>query len=314
MGRLSALAIVLGAVLVQCSSRLPALDSLYAASLCVAGLLALLCLLQRGSNKKHTNRIKRAGQALRRPTVVLLILFLSITWVTWRAEQRLSAVLSTDHENVVTRLTFRVTSLPNDTSESVRFEAQVLEPFKAGVPRSLQVSWLKTPAMRQVLPGQVFRAALVLRRPHSNLNPHGFDYEGHLFAKNIRALGRVRGLPVLLSDEPYASFSVSTARARHVVREGMRRVTANMPYGAVLIALAIGDQDSVKQEHWQIFNLTGITHLVSISGSHVTMLAAVGGWLMLLIMKRARWRGHLLCERIPARVIATLAAMLVAWL
>lgn len=314
MGRLCALAIVLGAVLVQSSPRLPILESLYVASLCVAGLLALLCLLQRDDDKKQTNKIKRAGQKLRQPTVVLLVLFLSITWVTWRAEQRLSAVLGLEHENVVTRLTFRVTSLPNDTSESLRFEAQVLEPFKAGVPTSLQVSWLKTPTMPQVLPGQVLRAALVLRRPHSNLNPHGFDYEGHLFAKNIRALGRVRGLPVLLADDPYASFSVGIARARHVVRAGMRRVTAAMPYGAVLIALAIGDQDSVKQEHWQIFNLTGITHLVSISGSHVTMLAAVGGWLMLLIMKRARWRGHLLCERVPARVIATLAAMLVAWL
>jgi competence protein ComEC len=314
MGRLCALAIVLGAVLVQYSPGLPALKSLYAASLCVAGLLALLCLLQRDGDKKQTNKIKRAGQMLRQPAVVLLVLFLSITWVTWRAEQRLSAVLALEHENVVTRLTFRVTSLPNDTSESLRFEAQVLKPFKAGVPTSLQVSWLKTPTMPQVLPGQVLRAALVLRRPHSNLNPHGFDYEGHLFAKNIRALGRVRGLPVLLADEPYASFSVSIARARHIVREGMRRVTAAMPFGAVLIALAIGDQDSVKQEHWQIFNLTGITHLVSISGSHVTMLAAVGGWLMLLIMKRARWRGRLLCERVPARVIATLAAMLVAWL
>ena len=314
MGRLCALVIVLGAVLVQSSPRLPALKSLYAACLCVAGLLALLCLLQRDGDKKQTNKIKRTGQMLRQPTVVLLVLFLSITWVTWRAEQRLSAVLTLEHENVVTRLTFRVTSLPNDTSESLRFEAQVLKPFKAGVPTSLQVSWLKTPSMPRVLPGQVFRAALVLRRPHSNLNPHGFDYEGHLFAKNIRALGRVRGLPVLLADEPYASFSVSIARARHVVREGMRRVTAAMPFGAVLIALAIGDQDSVKQEHWQIFNLTGITHLVSISGSHVTMLAAVGGWLMLSIMKRARWRGRLLCERVPARVIATLAAMLVAWL
>ena len=314
MGRLSALAIVLGAVLVQCSPKLPDLDSLYAASLCVGGLLVILCLRQRGSDQTQANRIKRAGQTLRRPTLVLLVLFLSITWVTWRAEQRLSALLSLEHENVVTRLTFRVTSLPNDTSESVRFEAQVLEPFKAGVPTSLQVSWLKTATMRQVLPGQVFRGALVLRRPHSNLNPNGFDYEGHLFAKNIRALGRVRGLPVLVTDDPYASFSVSIARARHLVREGMRRVTANMPYGAVLIALAIGDQDSVKQEHWQIFNLTGITHLVSISGSHVTMLAAVGGWCMLLMMKRVCWHGRLLCERVPARVIATLVAMLVAWL
>ena len=300
MGRLCALTIVLGAVLVQCSPSLPDLKHLFATSLGLIGLLVV------SSRQPHS--------CPRRVSLVLIALLFSLIWTTWRAEQRLSAVLSLEHENVVTRLTFRVTSLPNDMSESVRFEAQVLEPFKAGVPTTLQVSWLKTPTMQQVLPGHVFRAALVLRRPHSNLNPHGFDYEGHLFAKNIRALGRVRGLPVLLADEPYAGLSVSVARVRHRVREGMRRVTADMPYGAVLIALAIGDQDSVKQEHWQIFNLTGITHLVSISGSHVTMLAAVGGWLALLTMKRVRWRGRLLCERMPARVIATLVAMLVAWL
>lgn len=314
MGRLCALAIVLGSVLMQSAPRLPALTSLYVACLVQASLLVLLCLPQLSEYQKPPSWIKRICVWGLRAVVILFALLFSLTWTTWRAEQRLNAVLSLEHENVVTRLTFRVTSLPNDTSESVRFEAQVLEPLKAGVPQSLQISWLKTATMPRVLPGQVFRAALVLRRPHSNLNPYGFDYEGHLFAKNIRALGRVRGTPVLLMDEPFATFSVAIARARHVVREGMRRVTANMTYGAVLIALAIGDQDSVKQEHWQVFNLTGITHLVSISGSHVTMLAAMGGWLTLLTMKRAQWRGRLLCERLPARVVATLAAMLVAWL
>ena len=314
MGRLCALAIVLGSVLIQSSPRLPALADLYAASLGLSSLLVLLCLLQLSKRSKELAWLKRVGLGLCRTTAMLLALLLSLTWTTWRAEQRLNDVLALEHENVVTRLTYRVTSLPNDTSESVRFEAQVLEPFKAGVPKWLQVSWLKTSAMPRILPGQVFRAALVLRRPHSNLNPYGFDYEGHLFAKNIRALGRVRGTPVLLADEPLATFSVAIARARHLVREGMRRVTANMTYGAVLVALAIGDQDSVKQEHWQVFNLTGITHLVSISGSHVTMLAAMGGWLTLIIMKRARWRRRLLCERVPARVVATLVAMLVAWL
>jgi competence protein ComEC len=240
MGRLCALAIVLGAVLIQSSPRLPALAGLYTACLVLASLLVLLRLPQLSKYQKQPIWIKRVGWWGLRTTAILFALLLSLTWTTWRAEQRLNAVLSLEHENVVTRLTYRVTSLPNDTSESVRFEAEVLEPYKVGVPNALQISWLKTPTMPRVLPGQVFRAALVLRRPHSNLNPYGFDYEGHLFAKNIRALGRVRGLPVLLADDPYASFSVSLARARHVVREGMRRVTANMPYGAVLIALAIG--------------------------------------------------------------------------
>lgn len=264
MGRLCALAIVLGSVLMQSSPRLPALAGLYAACLVLASLLVLLRLPQLSKYQKQPIWIKRVSWWGLRTTVIFFALLLSLTWTTWRAEQRLNAVLSLEHENVVTRLNFRVTSLPNDTSESVRFEAQVLEPYKVGVPNALQISWLKTPTMPRVLPGQVFRAALVLRRPYSNLNPHGFDYEGHLFAKNIRALGRVRGTPVLVEDEPFATFSVAIARARYLVREGMRRVTANMTYGAVLIALAIGDQDSVKQEHWQVFNLTGITHLVSI--------------------------------------------------
>ena len=149
MGRLCALAIVLGAVLVQCWPRLPATDRLYAACLGLASLLALLHLLLRGKNKEQTIRLNRVGWALQRAMGVLLVLLLGLTWASWRAEQRLSAVLSLEYENVVTRLTFRVTSLPNDTSESVRFEAQVLEPFKAGVPTSLQVSWLKTATMPQ---------------------------------------------------------------------------------------------------------------------------------------------------------------------
>ena len=37
--------------------------------------------------------------------------------------------------------------------------------------------------------------------------------------------------------------------------------------------LAIGDQDGMDDADWRIFNRTGLTHLVSISGSHITMLA-----------------------------------------
>jgi competence protein ComEC len=94
----------------------------------------------------------------------------------------------------------------------------------------------------------------------------------------------------------------------------MRRHVGEMTYGAVLIALAIGDQDSVKTEHWNIFNKTGITHLVSISGSHVTMLAAFGGLSMLWLWKRMRWRDRGLGEHIPAKVMAATAALGVAWL
>ena len=153
MGRLCAFAIVLGAVLVQSLPTLVALERLYEATVAATALLVLLCLLKRCEDHPQRKNPMRVGLVLRRPTVVLVALLLSVTWATWRAEQRLTAMLSLEHENVVTRLTFRVMSLPNDTAESVSFEALVLEPFKSGVPTSLQVSWLKPPTTPAVSQG-----------------------------------------------------------------------------------------------------------------------------------------------------------------
>ena len=63
-----------------------------------------------------------------------------------------------------------------------------------------------------------------------------------------------------------------------------------------------------------MFNRSGITHLVSISGSHVTMVAAMGGASVFWFWRRLRWRGAGLAERCPAQVVAALAALLIAWL
>jgi len=53
---------------------------------------------------------------------------------------------------------------------------------------------------------------------------------------------------------------------------------------------------------------------VSISGSHVTMIAALGGLLALWCWPRLSWRGRGLAERMPSRVAACMAALLAAWL
>src|SRR5690606_23229896 len=64
---------------------------------------------------------------------------------------------------------------------------------------------------------------------------------------------------------------------------------------------------------WDIFNRAGLTHLVSISGSHITLIAALGGFTMLFFWRRLSWRGVALAERCPARVAAALTALAVAW-
>ena len=208
----------------------------------------------------------------------LFAVMLSMCWTVYQAQLRLDDNLDSVHENVVTRLTFRITALVQDQGGSQRVEARVLEPVPAGVPRHIQVilqdqrGAVLAPASAkflpvQFLPGQVYRAALILKRPHGATNPHGFDYEGLMFQRNIRAIGKVRGIPKLLADAPFATFGVAVARVRHHLREAMRRALGTARYAPVMIALALGDQDSVASEDWEVFNKTGVTHLVSISGS-----------------------------------------------
>lgn len=258
------------------------------------------------SNSKWLPYFKRA-------VVLVAAGLLMATWVVWRADLRLQDQLDPALESVVTRVVFRIESMVRDQSDSMRFDARVLDPVPAGVPRHIEVSWRAgmDTERREILPGQVWRAALILRAPRGLVNPHGFDFEGHAFARNVRALGRVRGVPIWQHDEPWGSLLVVIGRVRQILRARMRKNLDQKIYGAVLIALAIGDQDSVRPEHWRVFNLTGITHLVSISGSHVTMIAAMGGWLMLIVGRRLRFRQRALCEWIPARVLATFASVVV---
>jgi competence protein ComEC len=81
----------------------------------------------------------------------------------------------------------------------------------------------------------------------------------------------------------------------------------------VLAALAVGDQAAIDPALWTLFNATGVGHLMSISGLHVTMVGALGG-LAVGLAWRARALARLgLPGRVPAPVARGVAAVLVAF-
>jgi competence protein ComEC len=309
MLRVIAIGVVSGASLTHFFRALPACMDLF-----ICSIVMLVC----GMVIAWLSRLRGSARVFRLICIVVAFiasLMVGMTWTVFQAHIRLDDALSVTHENVVTRLTFRVHGMAQDQTGQQRFEAQVLEPAPAGIPSNILVNWQDPVGGKMVvLPGQIWRAALVLKRPHAATNPSGFDFEAHMFQKNIRAIGKVRGQPRLLGDDPFFSLAVGVSRVRHHIRHAMRQVLGDARYAPVLIALAIGDQDSVSASDWDVFNRTGITHLVSISGSHVTMLAAFGGVSMLWLWKRIRISGRPACERIPAKVVAACASLLVAFL
>jgi len=254
-------------------------------------------------------------------------------WAAWFAQQRLADRLPEALEGRDVEVVGVIAGLPNSFERGERFEFAVESvlslpdgaPPSATVPRRIMLSWYhgresderrddllrdEWHGRRPVRPGERWRFTVRLKRPHGNANRHGFDYEAWLFERDIRATGYVRPRG---AAQRLAGFVPRPEYAVQWLRDAIRgRFTAAMPdapYLGVLVALTVGDQRAIPNEQWKVFNRTGVTHLVSISGLHVTMVAALfaalAGWL---------WRrGERPMLRLPAQKAAVLAGWLAAF-
>jgi competence protein ComEC len=128
-----------------------------------------------------------------------------------------------------------------------------------------------------------------LRQPHGAANPHGFDVEGWLWEQQVGATGYVRAAvgagPAKAAARIEAGAAHPVARLRHALRDAIFATLGERPAAGVVAALAIGDQASIERDGWDLYRATGVAHLLSVSGLHVTMFA----WLVGLIVGAA-WR------------------------
>ena len=227
---------------------------------------------------------RRSGGWWRSLQVILVSLAaLAAGWsfAAWRAEVRLAEVLAAEWEGRDVVVTGVVASLPQDFERGLRFVFAV-EQSAAPLPSTISVAWYRgfrdeeLHALPEIHAGERWRLRVRLKRPHGNVNPHGFDYEGWLLEQGIRATGYVRpaeGNTRLDAFVPGVMTAVE--RTREKIRERFRQALPDAPYAGVLIALAVGDQRAIAPDLWRVFARTGISHLVAISGMHVTMFAAL---------------------------------------
>jgi competence protein ComEC len=254
---------------------------------------------------------------------------LSFALAAWRAADRLDDALPAALEGRDIAVVGVVASLPQRFDRGERFEFAV-ESTPVRVPERLLLTWYHAwdeeeppadddPASATVVrdrslpplhPGERWRFTVRLKRPHGGANPGGFDYEAMLFERGVRATGYVRSrAPPVRIDAFVPGFSNLVERTRDLLRDRFVAVLADAPYAGILEALAIGDQRAIPERQWRIFNRTGVTHLMSISGLHVTMLAAlcaaIANWL---------WRrSTALLLALPAQRAAVLAGWLAAF-
>lgn len=238
----------------------------------------------------------------------------------WRAQDRLAPEL----EGRDLWVTGVVSAMPQRLDGGLRLRLEVESAVWAGesarsvsgVPRALWLGWYgalpstwglaedadSQPASAKVVPdvraGERWRLTVRLKQAHGQVNPHGFDHELWLWEQGLLATGYVRTGPRDRAPERLGDTGLQLIeRARQSVRDAVWRQLLDAhgvpaPHAGVVAALVTGDQRAIERADWDVFRATGVAHLMSISGLHITMLAwlaqSVLAWLW---RQTARWGG-----------------------
>ncbi|MFY7863477.1 DNA internalization-related competence protein ComEC/Rec2 [Roseateles sp.] len=244
----------------------------------------------------------------------LVLALLAFAQAAWRAELRLSEQLPPAWEGRDLRVRGLVASLPQQVQGITglpgwrfEFEVQAVQEasdtesskdLRALLPGRLALSWYGEQATPPPLrAGEQWQFTVRLKRPHGLMNPHGFDAEYWLFEQGLRATGVVRDTasappPRRLTET--SGWGVDWWRQR--LREALQRQVADPSVAGVLAALSLGDQAAISSGDWALFRNTGVSHLLSVSGLHVTMFAWLTQALVAALWRRSAW----LCLRWPA--------------
>ena len=179
-----------------------------------------------------------------------------------------------------------IATIPDREWRNTRFEFVVDRAMRGEQPaplagQRLRLAWwndgeandnaaAERPALRA---GDRWGFAARLKRPRGLLNPGGFDYERYLYAKGIVATGTIHSQPpprLLAQADRYP-----LDRYRQRVADSFERLLPGNPYAGILIALAVGEEGGITPWQWDVFNRVGVGHLMSISGSHIGLIAGL---------------------------------------
>jgi len=120
--------------------------------------------------------------------------------------------------------------------------------------------------------GARVRALARLRRVHPAPNPGGGDPAPTLLNRGIRYRARTEDATITSTS----SGAVDTVRDRF--RDLLSVVSAET--ATLLEAMVLGDQAVLDRERQERWRLAGITHILSISGLHVGVVAIAAEWLV----------------------------------
>ncbi|MFM7706986.1 MAG: ComEC/Rec2 family competence protein, partial [Gammaproteobacteria bacterium] len=211
-----------------------------------------------------------------------------------------------DGERVIAVL--RIDSLPEVQGGTLEFDALADIEAPQALRRSLRlrVVWRGAP---RPLPrvGERWRLLLRIDGLAAARNPGGFDPTPH----SLR--GRWQGRATVVRAELNARLapagpSLDALRGR--IADAIRDTVEDRDAAALFAGLAVGATGAMSRKQWRVFSATGTTHLVAISGMHVTLFAWLAAWVARRLWRLLALRRPLPLAREPfAATVGIVAAL-----
>ncbi len=250
--------------------------------------------------------------------LVLLLFFAGYSVANYRAHEVMRWHLPETEISKPLSVIGRVVSIPTINAMGIGFYFQLNEVegkkqsalvnlhwYQSGVSHFVRNSNQHPPAVNV---GDEWRFTVKLKPPHGLHNPGGFDYQRALFINGIRATGYVvPSKPAKLIQHAHGKMLID--RARQWIQNAIEQSSSNRELTAFLSALTVGSRSLMVQTQWEVFQNTGTSHLVAVSGLHIGFVAGV-----IYFLISAVWRCvPAVMLRIPAPKAGACGAIVGAW-
>ncbi len=157
----------------------------------------------------------------------------------------------------------------------------------------------------EIAEGAVLRLRARLMPPAPPMLPGGYDFARTAWFDGIAATGTVLGKVAVISPSPdgLALRKLQRSLAAHV------RASLSGSPGAIAAALASGDRGAIARGDEEAMRDAGLTHLLSISGLHVSALVGAVYWLVARLLALVPWIALRIRVPIAAALCGALAGV-----
>jgi competence protein ComEC len=226
--------------------------------------------------------IPGGGRARRAAAGFSLCLALGCALIWWRAERPAGPRLDRPAVVRLVGTIDRVEPLP--ARQATRLTVRPADP---ALPRHIRVTVPQEDASDALAPGAVVAVRARLVPPPRAAVPGAYDYAAVAWFQGIGATGKaldpVRIVAPSRGGGPGRWLADARTRlSRHIL------AMLHGPAGGIAVALVTGDMGGVPQADNDAFRRSGLAHLLSVSGLHLTAAVGATMWIALRLMALSR--------------------------